>query len=103
MEITPKQTHIHLQPTPSSSTGPHLIPLTPAYRLLLRIEQPITHIPFVILRSDTTQLTQRQNDRIYKYLHAALEATPVFSLPVLKVTALQYCQVGNNGNMWNQS
>lgn len=93
--------HIHTYPSPFPPIGSHLIPLTPV-SLLLKIEHPITHIPFVIPRSDTEQLTQKQNDRIYKYLRPASEATPVLSLPAFKVNALQYCQASNNGNMWNQ-
>lgn len=97
---TNKHTHTHTY-TPFPPFSVPSYPLNPV-SLLLKIEQPITRIPFVISRSDTEQFTQRQNDRIYKYLHPASEATPILRLPVLKVSALQYCQAGNNGNMWNQ-
>ena len=46
-------------------------------------------------RSDTEQLTQRQNDSAYKYLHLASEDTPVCSLPAIKVSAPQRWQAGN--------
>lgn len=98
--MKPTNTHTHTY-TPFPPFSVPSYPLNPV-SLLLKIEQPITRIPFVISRSDTEQFTQRQNDRIYKYLHPASEATPILRLPVLKVSALQYCQAGNNGNMWNQ-
>lgn len=93
------------EPTQDQQTHPippflDLTPLTPVS--LLKIEQPIPHIPFVISRSDMERLTQRHNDRMYKYLGPASVSTPVFNLPELKVSALQYCQASNNGNMWNQ-